>query len=853
MINLRKIISLFICGAILMLSFPCAVMAEGRIYYVDSAGGNDNNNGLTTVGAWKSLSKVNDVQLSPGDKVYLKAGSVWNGEYLRLKGSGTAEMPIVIDMYGSGARPVINTNGASSAAVSLMYVQGYEINNLELTNYTDTALTYCRGLYAETGNTDSRSHFSFSNLYIHDVNGVLSDHMNGGIIMRGYSTDSSAAEFHDVTIENCTIENVNRNGIRIAGQSSRGSSNIIIRNNVLSKIGGDGIVTIGTNGAVIEHNIASDCFYKYAEMSGTACVAIWTYGSDNTVIQYNEAYSTHSASDGEGFDSDYNCTNSLFQYNYSHDNDGGFMLICNNPAQESNFNTGTVVRYNISRNDKSSGIMLSGNPTDAVIYNNTIYIGEGIKTNPVNTYAWNGGHASNISFYNNIFCNLGTGDFAMGATENYIFSHNLFYGGSSEKQPEDSGKVTGDPCFVLAAGGTPDGYKLSGESPCIDMGKNIADNGGQDYFGNIISDGMTDIGAAEYFGVKPSPKPTPEVETEPMYTAEYEGVLFKTDLEKYDNIEDMDITPVSGSWTVEQGSEGRKCLKGILSDTGAAGILIGNDDWSDYTVDVSYKLIQSDEFALSTADADKNVITSTIYTRSGDILDSGNFVKYMFRNPAYYNNYFGGYSKNGSAKLGIIDNNFYSGTNSAAALVRNRIQRVTVSEKNNAGTGGATIYHFVSFSNGIGDTYTAQKNEWAGNGSGILSGKIGIEFKNAVSEGITPMYAEIYSIKITGTKTFSVSYTDGAENISEIPADSEIVVHGNMGGCVLNGTYYESPAVVTAVYNNGVLFDLNIQQTQNGIFQYKVNTPADTSGCTIKTFVWNSLENLKPVIPPAVM
>ena len=339
MCALKKTAALFVCAAMLFMCFPNAVTAAGRTYYVDSENGNDNNNGLTTVGAWKNISKLNSVTFSAGDRIYLKAGSVWSGQYLRPSGSGTAQQPIVIDMYGSGEKPIINADGAASAAISLMYIQGWEVHNLELTNNPKTAMKYCRGLYAETGNSDRREYFRFSDLYIHDVNGVLTDHMNGGIIMRGYSTNGAKAEFRDVTIENCVIENVNRNGIRVVGQSSRGSSGIAIRNNVLNKIGGDGIVTVGTNGAVIEHNIASECFYRYSEMKNVACVAIWTYGSDNTLIQYNEAYATKSTSDGEGFDSDYNCTNSVFQYNYSHDNDGGFMLICNNPASESNFNT----------------------------------------------------------------------------------------------------------------------------------------------------------------------------------------------------------------------------------------------------------------------------------------------------------------------------------------------------------------------------------------------------------------------------------------------------------------------------------------------------------------------------------
>jgi len=57
---------------------------------------------------------------------------------------------------------------------------------------------------------------------------------------------------------------------------------------------------------------------------------------------------------GYGFDSDWNSTNSLFQYNLIFNNDGGFLLLCNSggwPRDWSYGNEGTIVHYNISIND----------------------------------------------------------------------------------------------------------------------------------------------------------------------------------------------------------------------------------------------------------------------------------------------------------------------------------------------------------------------------------------------------------------------------------------------------------------------------------------------------------------------
>ena len=46
-----------------------------------------------------------------GDKVLLEKGSVFDDQYIHVKGSGSAEAPIEISTYGEGDRPQINANG----------------------------------------------------------------------------------------------------------------------------------------------------------------------------------------------------------------------------------------------------------------------------------------------------------------------------------------------------------------------------------------------------------------------------------------------------------------------------------------------------------------------------------------------------------------------------------------------------------------------------------------------------------------------------------------------------------------------------------------------------------------------
>ena len=132
----------------------------------------------------------------------------------------------------------------------------------------------------------------------------------------------------------------------------------MIRDNFVDDIGGDGIVPWATDGVVVEHNIALHCNRR----AGSYNAGIWPWSTDNSLFQLNEAAYTHTTLDGEGFDSDFNSRETLFQYNYSHDNEGGFMLICTpgkRDPSENIGNTGTEIRYNISRNDHARIFNLS--------------------------------------------------------------------------------------------------------------------------------------------------------------------------------------------------------------------------------------------------------------------------------------------------------------------------------------------------------------------------------------------------------------------------------------------------------------------------------------------------------------
>ena len=491
--------------------------AAAANYYVDSKQGDDNGTGRTPGSAWKTLTRIDATTFSPGDHILLKSGSVFTGQ-LWPKGSGRDGAPIVIDQYGGDAKPLINGSGLAEDAVLLKNQEYWEISNLEITNHGKKPARR-RGVHIAADNCGELHHIYLRSLEVHDVNGADNDKVNGGIHYTAEG-DTKPSRFIDLRIENNHIYHVDRSGI--FGWSSHWvrskwypSLGMVIRGNHLEDVGGDGIVVVATDGALVEGNIVAHANQR----SQGYDVGIWAWSADHTVIQYNEAYGTRGQRDGEGFDSDWNSRGTIIQYNYSHDNDGGFLLICDDGSQsakESAGNSGTIVRYNISQNDHHRGINMAGPVKNSLIYNNTFYVGRGEKVGLVLHSNWSG-WADGTFFYNNIFYVDGAADFSYGVSRakdgeyatvpgagksrNNVFDSNVYFG--NVKPADDAHALTSDPMFADPGGAAVGresamAYRLRAGSPARDSGKVIPDNGGKDFFGTVVpACGGVDRGAVE--------------------------------------------------------------------------------------------------------------------------------------------------------------------------------------------------------------------------------------------------------------------------------------------------------------------------------------------------------------------
>ncbi len=506
-------------AAIAMLLCLSGISASAQTYYV-CADGNDKNSGTSESEAWASLEKVSTERFMPGDSILFHTGDVWEGQ-LYPKGNGEEGNPITIASYGTGAKPLIMGDGSkgykAGGAVSLYNQEYWTIRDIEVTNMGEDA-AYRMGISVYCENMIGCG-YTIENVTVHDVNGGVKDssvkqmndnHWSGGIVLRAEVTAKDKEGYlDDILIENCEAYDLARTAITVVSNwnspialaDNSYATNVVIRNNLVHNIDGDGIVACGTDGALVEHNVAYDTNMMSLKGNPAANIGIWGLHSKNGVFRYNESYLCHTTHDGYGYDVDGDCNNMTFEYNYSHDNDGGFILLVNYRNQD------LTVRYNISQNDHQFGIASAHFPNSpssywnlsGKIYNNTIYSKERGKKIMLMF-----GRPKHLEFYNNLIYAEAdeVSEIPCSNPENLFRSNNLYYFGNSASVPkvdEENAIVGKNPKLVAAGTGeigmdTLDGYKLFEDSPCLGSGMNIENNGGLDYYGNKVGD-ITNIGA----------------------------------------------------------------------------------------------------------------------------------------------------------------------------------------------------------------------------------------------------------------------------------------------------------------------------------------------------------------------
>jgi hypothetical protein len=442
--------------------------------------------------------------------------------------------------YGEGhARLEANLG----SGIAIQNCGGYELSNLTLRGSAENRES---GILFET-DLDSDGKLEHIRIDKVDVSGF-----RYGI---NFVSSRETTGYREVEVTGSRVHHNHRDGIRSVGTWKTSLDEgwahqrfLVAHNEVHSNLGdpaylenhsGSGIVLSDIDGAVIEHNIA----YRNGGRNGNAGggpVGIWAWDCNNVTIQFNESYENRKgfdehADDGDGFDLDGGCSNSVMQYNFAHDNDGAGFLVWQYKGARPKSNV--TVRYNISVNDGRElgygGITIGGQNMDGVlIHNNTVFMapsptGNGKESGIV---IWGGSERpTNVKIINNLLITSGNlrhvwisgVGFGLQIVGNWYDSSGGHFRGrhpyttqyeslSSWRDGTDQERGNGQDygsegnAFLFGPGGSSDSdYRLKSNSPLRDKGLDLrvllgVDPGDRDYFGHPLPQGGGyEVGAHE--------------------------------------------------------------------------------------------------------------------------------------------------------------------------------------------------------------------------------------------------------------------------------------------------------------------------------------------------------------------
>lgn len=356
-----------------MLAVPF-MQASGAVYYV-SPDGDDAATGRTKKTAWRTVERINTTNFKAGDAILFEGGRIFEGT-LRFNenDSGRSGKPVKVGAFGTerAGRPILRPG--AGRGIDLYNVSWFQIADLVIEGRGPKANTE-DGILLLSSRQDGVGHIVIENV---EVTGFG----DAGVSIGVWETERG---FEDVRITRSSFHDNRKAGVHTWGKWGRGiysHRKIYIADSIAFNMkGGSGLILSSVDGGIIERCIAHT---NGEEVSGAA--GIWAWDANNILLQYNESYGNRTTRvDGDGFDFDGGVTNSVMQYNYSHDNDAaGFLLAQYAFAPQAMENI--VVRYNISENDcrkRDYGAIhiWKARAEDEIrnvrIYQNTVYLSGG--------------------------------------------------------------------------------------------------------------------------------------------------------------------------------------------------------------------------------------------------------------------------------------------------------------------------------------------------------------------------------------------------------------------------------------------------------------------------------------------
>ena len=490
-------------------AFPATnVNAETKKFYIDALRGNDQNSGSTPDKAFQSIRHMNSISLRGSEQLLFKGGQQFNGS-LKLNGvHSTLKAPLIVSTFGSGRATIISGDSTAILATDCIFLT---ISNLNV-----------EGSGRRTGNKTNGIDF------LEVKYGTIDNVKASGYLYSGIQVTGGC----DIRITNVHASNNGFCGINVSTSAKEygtdGSAfktlkrvyiwHSVAENNpgcpaITDNHSGNGILLGGVTNGLIEYCEAMNNGWDMPR-EGNGPVGIWAYMSDSIVIQHCYSHNNKTSpkgKDGGGFDFDGGMTNSVLQYNLSANNEGGgYGMFQYAGATEWSKN---IIRYNISYNDGTKngkcGIFMWCDPAASPMkqlraYNNTIVNNQGYGVD------FDPGNYVDFVFENNLFVLTVPSDhFIGGKFSGALFDRNLYWNGL-QNQPAtipDSNPVFADPKMNLPQNrqlnfnrieeiNSIRYFQLSLKSPAHKAGKPLENNGGKDYWQNLLPlTGNPNIGA----------------------------------------------------------------------------------------------------------------------------------------------------------------------------------------------------------------------------------------------------------------------------------------------------------------------------------------------------------------------
>ena len=246
---------------------------QGAKYYFSSSEGSLNGTG-SMESPWSDFSKLEQLQLQPGDGVYLKCGDVFENQALSIKNSGTKEAPITISSYGTGEYPIILDGGevydkVLSLVPSFTARVGINLKNVTGVSIRGIAIYSAEfGVWSRSDTIQDPAPFVIEDCIFQDIWGyrcIKQEELNLNISQPVYSNALVVLQEHsDLKISDCKFYDCEA-GMHVRGMSKGGT--LLMENIIMDNMFREGILLENTYCSEAQPGQIKNC-----TITNTGCV-----------------------------------------------------------------------------------------------------------------------------------------------------------------------------------------------------------------------------------------------------------------------------------------------------------------------------------------------------------------------------------------------------------------------------------------------------------------------------------------------------------------------------------------------------------------------------------------------------